>query len=112
MSDVLPYSHNAEISIRKLREYSLNPAHDDGKHKARVFKSALGVGQSEALWLRAEILRTLPHAGAVRQIEDKWGVRYAVDIEITRGAKSAKVRTTWIIVRGDTRPQLTSCWVI
>ena len=49
MSETLPSSHSAEINIRKLREYSLNPVHDDGKHKARVFNSALGVGQPEAL---------------------------------------------------------------
>lgn len=30
------------VDIAKLRDYCLNPLHDEGKHKARVFASALG----------------------------------------------------------------------
>jgi alpha-glucuronidase len=34
----------------KLRD-SLNPHHEDGKSKARVFKSVLGVSRDDAEWL-------------------------------------------------------------
>ena len=30
------------IDPRKLTQYALNPKHDEGKHKARVFERALG----------------------------------------------------------------------
>jgi hypothetical protein len=105
-------AENALLDIGKLRGYCLNSAHSKGKDKARVFMSALGVRQADALWLRAEILRTLPFAAAVQQIEDVWGIRYAVDMEITHNAKTAIVRTIWIILRGDDRPRFVTCRVV
>lgn len=38
----LPNAENAVIDIAKLRDYSLNPNHPEGKHKARVFQAKLG----------------------------------------------------------------------
>jgi hypothetical protein len=108
----IPNAENAVLDIGKLRGYCLNSAHSKGKDKARVFMSALGVRQADALWLRAEILRRLPSAAAVPQIEDVWGIRYAVDMEITHNAKSAMVRTIWIILRGDDRPRFVTCRVV
>ena len=108
----IPNADLALLDIEKLRGYCLSTAHSKGKDKARVFMSALGVKQSDALWLRAEILRRLASAAAVQQIEDVWGVRYAVDMEITLNAKSAMVRTIWIILRGDDRPRFVTCRVV
>jgi len=52
----LPNADNAVVEAAKLRDYCLNPAHPEGRHKARVFRSALGVGQEQAEWLREAIL--------------------------------------------------------
>src|SRR2546423_15226945 len=42
-SRALPNYERAEILRSKIEGYALNPTHEpDGKHKARVFKSALG----------------------------------------------------------------------
>jgi hypothetical protein len=108
----IPNAENAILDVGKLRDYCLNSAHSNGKDKARVFMSALGVRQTDALWLRAEILRRLPSTAAARQIEDVWGIRYAADMEITHNAKSAMVRTIWIILRGDDRPRFVTCRVV
>jgi hypothetical protein len=108
----IPNAENALLDIGKLRDYCLNAAHGKGKDKARVFMSALGVRQADALWLRAEILRMLPSATAVPQIEDVWGIRYAADMKITHNAKSAMVRTIWIILSGDDRPRFVTCRVV
>ena len=48
----LPNAHKAVVDIKKLRDYSLNPNHPVGKHKARVFKAALGITLKNAEWLR------------------------------------------------------------
>ena len=37
----IPNAELAIVDIRKLRDYCLNPAHDEGKHKARLFMMAL-----------------------------------------------------------------------
>jgi hypothetical protein len=39
----IPNSEQAFIDIRKLTDYCLNLEHLDGRHKARVFKSALNI---------------------------------------------------------------------
>lgn len=52
----LPNAGRAVVDIRKLRDYCLNPWHEDGKHKARVFASALGLGELDAEWLRDQLL--------------------------------------------------------
>jgi hypothetical protein len=100
------------LDIGKLRFYCLNAAYSKGKDKARVFMSALGVRQADALWQRAEILRRLPSAAAARQIEHVWGIRYAADMEIRHNAKSAMVRTIWIILRGEDRPRFVTYRVV
>jgi hypothetical protein len=52
----LPNSDRAVVEIEKLRDYSLNPNHPVGKHKARAFKAALGITLEDAAWLRDRAL--------------------------------------------------------
>jgi hypothetical protein len=47
----LPNAERAFLDIAKLRDYSLSPQHKEGRHKARVFASALGLDASDAEWL-------------------------------------------------------------
>jgi hypothetical protein len=44
----LPNAERAVIDIVKLTDYYLSPDHPRGRHKARVFASALGMTASEA----------------------------------------------------------------
>ena len=39
---------NALVEIRKLRNYCLGPDHPRGRHKARMFASALGLIADDA----------------------------------------------------------------
>ena len=39
----IPNADHAVIDPRKLTEYSLNAYHDDGKHKALLFRNLLGM---------------------------------------------------------------------
>ena len=56
----LPNCDNAILDIRKLKDYCLDADHPRGRHKARVFREALGIGKPEAEWLRDVILAALP----------------------------------------------------
>jgi Domain of unknown function (DUF6883) len=47
----LPGAERAVVELAKLRDYSLSPFHKEGRHKARVFASALGFDRSDADWL-------------------------------------------------------------
>ena len=48
----LPNADQAIVEIAKLRDYSLNTQHPEGKHKARVFQAALGFTAEDAVQVR------------------------------------------------------------
>ena len=54
----IPNAERAVVDIRKLRDYCLNPAHDEGKHKARLFV-ALGMTANDAEDLRDILLQVV-----------------------------------------------------
>jgi hypothetical protein len=76
--DKLPNLENAVIDIRKLRAYCLNANHPVGKHKARVFKSKLGIDQDDAEWLKQLILSALPDSQSNLNFKDQFGTRCGV----------------------------------
>ena len=53
---IIPHADHAVIDIRKLRDYRLNPLHNEGKHKARAFAAALGMTAADAKSLRDILL--------------------------------------------------------
>jgi hypothetical protein len=108
----LPNFDRAVVNIAKLREYSLNPRHDVGKHKAWVFKSALGITIDDADWLQETILELVGTCAAITGKPSPFGSKYIVDMLIERKRQSAIVRTTWIIDFGTDFPRLTSCYVL
>jgi hypothetical protein len=107
---LLPGFDRAVIDINKLTGYVLNPLHLEGKHKARVFLSALGITQADAHWLYASIIARLPHGTAVLVGVNAWGSLYHVDMNLTRDGRCARVRTGWICTPDETR--MTTCFVI
>jgi len=69
----LPGGEHAIVDIVKLRDYCLNPLHPRGRHKARVFVSALGLIRADAQFLREELLRAAREADAAMGDVDKYG---------------------------------------
>ena len=107
----IPNAEIALLDLAKLRTYSLNPHHSRGGNKARVFRAALGIDNSHAEWLRAQILQALPDAEANAAILDNYGTRYSADITITRQNRRAVIRTGWIIRHNEDFPRFISTWV-
>lgn len=106
----LPNLDNAHIDPDKLAGYVLNPVHPEGRHKARVFRSALGLASTNVQWLADAILSAVGNAEAVLQAVTEWGTIYRVEIEISRGRRCAKIRTVWLCTQEKTR--LVTCFVI
>ncbi|SRR6266567_4941246 len=107
----LPRPDQAIIDIVKLRDYSLNPHHPEGKHKARVFAASLGFSARDAEKLRSIIFAAVLTEDATAGATDEHGERYVVDFE-TQGLRGmVTIRTAWIIDRGETAPRLVSCYV-
>lgn len=107
----LPNSERAVVDLAKLRDYSLNPDHEVGKHKARVFRAALGLTIDDAGWLREEVLKAAHELEAADGPISPFGQKYVIDVVVTREEKTALVRTAWIIEYGTDFPRLTSCYV-
>ena len=108
----VPNAENAEIDIRKLTDYCLNPEHEIGKHKAFVFESALDLTSENAGELKDALLEAVKMNEAQAGKFDKFGQRYTVDLEMRRGEKKATVRSGWIIKTDADFPLLTTCFVI
>ena len=108
----LPNSRDAVVEVRKLRDYCLSPDHPRGRHKARVFASALGLTADDAEELRTALLSAALSEEVVPSENDQYGERYMLDFEMETEAGTATVRSAWIVRQEEEFPRLTSCWVI
>jgi hypothetical protein len=112
----LPNVDRAVIDLKKLRDYSLNPNHPKGKHKARVFLAALGLKADDAERLREIVMEAILIAEARAQQPTSYGQRFVVDFPVTGFDKfvttTVTVRSAWIVRNGEDFPRLTSCFVL
>jgi hypothetical protein len=86
---LIPNAENAVVDIRKLRDYCLNSQHDDGKHKARLFSSILGMTAHDAEELRQILLEIVTTHEARLGRQDEFGQRYTLDFTIEWQNRSA-----------------------
>ena len=112
----LPNAEIAVVDIVKIRDYSLNPDHSKGKHKARVFLKALGIDKNDAEKLRQIILKAVLTAEAIEQEPSEYGRRFVVDFPVSWSketmTKTALLRTAWIIRAGENFPRLATCFIL
>lgn len=109
---IVPNAKRALVDIRKLRDYCLDAAHDEGKHKARLFAAALGITKGDAEALRKALLHAVGTQEAELGLRDEYGQRYLVDFMLEWRGKRAVVRSGWIIEHGWDAPRLISCYPI
>ncbi|MGD1932289.1 MAG: DUF6883 domain-containing protein [Leptolyngbyaceae cyanobacterium] len=108
----LPQAESAFIDRLKLRDYSLNPQHPRGKHKARLFAAILGLTQQDDELLKSLIFQAIQQAEAIPGDIDEYGQRYRVNFPLTRNQTTATVCTSWIIRPSETFPRLVSCYIL
>ena len=108
----LPNAERAFVDIAKLRDYSLDAEHKEGKHKARVFAAALGLGPGDAEWLRAKLLDIASSEECRLARKTNYGQRYLIDFELSHERRSAQIRSIWIVRKGENFPRLVTCYVI
>jgi hypothetical protein len=95
-----------------LRDYCLSHDHPRGRHKARVFRSALNMTEDDAEELRDALLSAARTHDAAIAEGDEYGQRYVLDFEVSREGVRAGIRSSWIVRRGEDFPRLTSCHVL
>lgn len=110
---LLPNFEQAVIPIEKLRNYSLNPNHETGRHKAAVFKNMLGFEERHADVLAELIRKTLSQAPSERDKLDEHGERWTTYHPIVGlNGLTVVVTVAWIFrkERSDI-PELISCYI-
>ena len=107
----LPNGAQAVVDIRKLRDYCLNPDNPRGSNKARVFAVALGLTAADATTLRNALLDAARDNEAAPGELDAYGQRYTIGFELRTAAGAATGRSGWIILRHESFPRLTTCYV-
>jgi hypothetical protein len=99
------------VDVSKLRNYCLSPHHSRGRHKARVFRSRLGLETSDAECLR-RILLDGARANLDRLVPadtDRYGQRYVLDLDVATALGNA---AAWIVRANDDVLRFVSCFVL
>lgn len=109
-TNIIPNAENAVIDIRKLRDYCLNPEHDEGKHKARLFSASLGMKAENAEEFREMLLEAVKTQEVSLGRCDEFGQRYILDFSLEWQNRSTTIRSDWIIEEGSDTPRLTTCY--
>ena len=108
----LPNGAQADVGV-KLEEYVLNPLHRDGRHKARVFESALGITLANRDVLREAILSAATDSDeAEARGTNGHGHVFVIRFALSTEKGRATVLTAWIILHGEDIPRLTTCYIV
>ena len=108
----LPNGDRADLGT-KLEEYSLNPLHRHGQHKARVFRSVLAATLDNADTLRKALKQAAAVSGdAVDRGNNGFGRAYELRFPLTTERGTAVVLRAWIIRNGEDFPRLTTCFIV
>ncbi|MEI9960611.1 MAG: DUF6883 domain-containing protein [Limisphaerales bacterium] len=108
----LPNADNAFVNIAKLRDYSLDVMHKEGRHKARVFAAALGLIRNDADWLRGQLLAIARSSDCEPGRKTDHGQRYILDFTLAYRGKSARLRSVWNVRPTENFPRLVTCYVL
>lgn len=109
----IPGGDRAYIDPAKLKEYALSPFHPKGRHKAKVFRSCLGLTENDAEFLSVVLLNAVRESEqATKQLVDETGERYVLDLEVQGPTGESIIRSAWIIRWGEDFPRLLTCYVL
>ena len=108
----LPGGENAIVDPRKLLDYCLNLNHDKGKHKARVFKSAMDLTAKDSDVLHRRLLLAARENEVSLQIQISFGTAFRIDFPMEHNARSAIVRSSWLLEPGSILPRLLTCFIL
>lgn len=107
----LPNADKAIIKTEKISDYVLNLDHFEGKNKARVFASVLGLKKENTVELINAIREAILKNDAIKQFESEYGTKYTVDFQFSFNNKTATIRSGWLIEKNGDTARLITCYV-
>jgi hypothetical protein len=108
----MPDGDRAVVDDAKLLDYCLSPTHPRGRHKARVFASALGITAAEADRLKAGLIAAARDSDAQPSRRNKFGQLYEIRAPVAGPGGAADVLSVWIVADADPVPRLVTCYVV
>jgi hypothetical protein len=108
----LPNNHGAEVKFQKLLDYLLSEAHPVGKSKAKYLRS-FGFNDVNVELLKQGLI-TIAQAEDVKEvISSPHGVKYVIDGSLQTPVRVfIKLRTIWIIDKGEDVPRFITAYPI
>lgn len=108
----LPNGDHADLGA-KIEEYVLNPAHWEGRHKARVFESVLGITLANQGVLRDAILAAATSSDEAQALGDNGhGDVYVLQFPLVTVRNTATVLTASIIRHEEDFARLITCYIL
>lgn len=102
----------AYVPIAKLKDYLLSETHSVGKSKAKFLRS-VGFNEMNVNLLK-DSLAAIANSGDVKEaIASPHGVKYIIDgLLKTPTGGAIKMRTIWIINKGQERPRFVTAYPV
>ena len=108
----LPNGDRADLGT-KIEDYVLNLRHWEGRHKARVFESVLGITLANREVLRQAILLAAENSDEAEHIGNNGhGEVYILRFPLETKRGRATVLTVWIIRDSEDFPRLITCYIL
>lgn len=107
----LPNGDRAMVDPGKIGDYCLNPAHPEGRHKARVFAETVGLVREDSPILIGALRLAARHEDVEEGVVDHYGHRYTLDFDFDGPTGSRTIRSVWIVRAGEDAPRLVTCYV-
>lgn len=108
----LPNRGNAYIPLSKLKDYLLSETHSVGRSKARWLHS-VGFDETNVELLEQRLI-AIAHFEDVKEVASSpHGTKYVIEGSLQTPAGSlVRVRTVWIIDKGQDRPRFVTAYPV
>ncbi|MBO9523998.1 MAG: hypothetical protein J7518_20880 [Nocardioidaceae bacterium] len=107
----VPGREDAVVAESKLRGYLLNPDHEKGGPKARLFSEALGIDRDDWQFLAEQLRRGVLNAPLYETRRDAHGVKFHTIVAVQgRNGEVKPVLAAWVVRPGEA-PSLVTAYL-
>ena len=99
----LPKGHIADLG-NKIEEYSLNPNHQEGKNKAVLFASKLGITLKNAEMLKQALKEAAINEDVVIQKNNEYATHYNRKFLLKTEVGESLILAAWMVSSGESFP--------
>ena len=107
----LPNGHQADLG-NKIEDYCLNPNHKEGKHKAILFQSKLGITLENADILKKAIKQAAINETVIIRKTNEYGRHYNMKFPLKTDVGESLILVAWIVRKNEYFPRLTNCYPV